>query len=142
MTITTSAPARAAGTRVGYAAAAVVNAIMLYAVNVWPGWQVLPFLTDETPQVLGWVNASLVLGVVANLVYLARDPVWLKSLGDVVTTGFGLVVLVRIWQIFPFEFDTGFDWSPIFRVLLVLAMVGSAIGMVVGVVRFARAVAT
>jgi hypothetical protein len=40
-----------------------------------------------------------------------------------------------VLQVFPFRFvDPGFDWSALVRVLLVLGLVGSAIG-VVAVVR-------
>jgi hypothetical protein len=47
--------------------------------------------------VLGLVNLSLAAGLVANLVYLVGDAPVVKSPGDLVTTGIGLAVLVRIW---------------------------------------------
>jgi hypothetical protein len=34
--------------RVGYVVAAVGEATLLYLVNVWPGWQAVPFLTADT----------------------------------------------------------------------------------------------
>ena len=60
--------------RFGYVVAVLVNAAMLYAVNRWPGWEVLPFLTADLVLVLGLVNASIVVNLAANLVYLVRDP--------------------------------------------------------------------
>ena len=40
----------------------------------------MPFLTSDTAQVLMLVNLCLAAGIAANLVYLAYDPPWLKSL--------------------------------------------------------------
>jgi hypothetical protein len=125
--------------RVGYLVAAAVNAALLYVVNVWPGWQALPFLTEDTGQVLVLVNLSLVVGVVANVVYLTYDPPWWKSLGDVVTTGVGMAVLVRVWQVFPFDFHgASFNWALLVRGVLVVALVGATIGIVAQVVSLLR----
>lgn len=129
----------AAARRVGYVVAVLIDAAMLYAINVRPGWEVVPFLTEETPAVLGWVNASIVVGLVANLVYLVRDPRWLKALGDIATTAVGLVALLRIWQVFPFDFGTdAFDWPLVVRILLGLGIVGSGIAILVTLFTAAR----
>ncbi len=126
--------------RVGYVVAVLVNAAMLYAVNRWPGWERVPFLTAETRRVLDLVNASMIVGLVANVVYVARDPRWLKALGDLVTTSVGLAAMLRIWRVFPFDFaDQTIDWELVTRVLLAVGIVGSAIGIVVALVSFVRA---
>jgi hypothetical protein len=141
MAITTAPHSPAVGHRFGYAVAVVVNAAMLYAVNAWPGWQAVPFLTDDTAQVIPWVNTSILVGLVANVVYLVRDPAWLKAVGDIVTTAVGLVAMVRIWQVFPLDFgDTTFDWALLARILLGVGIGGSILGIVVSVVRLVRAV--
>lgn len=130
---------RAAGRRAGYVVAALLNAAMLYAVHVWPGWEVLPFLTEETPQVLGLVTASIVAGLLTNIVYLVSDPAWLRTVGDLVTTSIGLAALIVIWQVFPFDFTAySFDWELVARVLLVVAIVGSAIGILVAAGKLVR----
>lgn len=138
----TTAPVRrpsVAVRRVGYAVAVAINAALLYVVNVWPGWQALPFLTEDTGQVLALVDLSLVVGVVANVVYLTYDAPWWKSLGDVVTTGVGMAVLVWVWQVFPFDFDgASFNWALLVRVVLVVALVGATIGIVAQVVSLLR----
>jgi hypothetical protein len=128
--------------RLGYTIAVVVNAAMLYAVNVWPGWQALPFLTADTTAVIGAVNASMVVGLVANAVYVLHDPPWLKALGDLVTTVVGLVALVRVWQVFPFDFGgASVDWELVTRWVLAIGFVGSMIAIVVALVSLVRAVA-
>ncbi len=132
-----------AARRVGYAVAVLVNAALLFAVNGWPGWEALPFLTQDTTLVLGLVNASILVSLAANAVYLLHDPPWLRALGDVVTTSVGLAALVRIWQVFPLDFgDSSFDWALVAHVLLGVALVGSVIGILVSLTSFVRDVAT
>ena len=126
--------------RFGYVVAVLVNAAMLYAVNRWPGWQEVPFLTADTELVLGLVNATIVVNLVANVIYLVRDPRWLTALGDLVTTAVGLAALVRIWKVFPL--DVSDRWELLVRTLLVVGIVGSAIGIVVAIVRFGRALSS
>jgi hypothetical protein len=125
--------------RVGYVVTVLVNLAVLYALNTWPGWDAVPFLTEETSEVIGWVNFSIWVGIVANVLYLVADPVALKTLGDVATTAVGLVVMVRIWQVFPF--DLSGTWELVFHVLLVVGIVGSGLGILVSLVRFGKAVA-
>ena len=113
--------------RAGYVIAVVVNAVLLYLVNVRPGWQAVPFLTADMSLVLPVVNLSLIAGVVANLTFLVNDARWWKSLGDLITTGISLAVLARLWQVYPFAFSDSFDWSLFVRVLLIVAMVGTGV---------------
>jgi hypothetical protein len=58
----TSLQARAAPSvrsrRVGSVVGAIVDAALLWLIHGWPGWDVVPFLTVETPRVLGIVTAS------------------------------------------------------------------------------------
>jgi hypothetical protein len=145
MSPTTTARERpgVAARRAGYAVAVLVNGALLFAVNGWPGWEALPFLTQDTTLVLGLVNASILVSLAANAVYLLHDPPWLRALGDVVTTSVGLAALVRIWQVFPLDFgDSSFDWALVAHVLLGVALVGSVIGILVGLTSFVRDVAT
>ena len=124
-----------AARRFGYVVAALVNLALLYGVNVWPGWDVLPFLTADTTRVLTLVNASLVAGVAANAVYVVRDPRWLRSFGEAFTTAIGVAAMVALWRVFPFDFgDAGFDWSIVVRVLLAIGIVGGAIGIIANLV--------
>ena len=130
---------RSGSRRLGYGIGAAINAAMLYAVNVWPGWEVLPFLTEETPLILGLVNLSLIAGVIINLVNLALDLAPVKALGDLILLGIGLAVLVRAWQVFPFDFaDSGFDWALLVRAILAVAFFGSIIGIIAQLVILIR----
>ncbi|MBF6177258.1 Uncharacterised protein [Nocardia otitidiscaviarum] len=139
-TETTRRPSTAAR-RAGYVVAALCNAVLLYAIHAWPGWDALPFLTEDTPRVLWLVTASLIAGLITSVVYLPADPPWLKSLGDLVTTGIGLAATIRVWQVFPFDFGSAtFDWALVFRILLAIAIAGAVVGMIVQLFTFLRAV--
>lgn len=129
-----------AARRFGYTVAIAVNLLMFFLLNESPGWDAVPFLSAETTEVLGWVNASILLAVGANLLYVVHDPPWLRPLGDAVTTSFGIIVMVRIWQVFPFTEDvTTTGWGDLFHVLLAVGIAGSVIGVVNGLVCSVRA---
>lgn len=122
--------------RFGYVVAILVNIAMWYVIYVWPGWEAVPFLTEDTRQVLGLVSLSLAANIVANVVYLVLRRPWVEPLGNMLTTAIGLVALVRFLQVFPFDFGIAtVDWATVTRVLLILGIVGAAIGIVV---QFAR----
>jgi hypothetical protein len=131
---TTRRPTRRPSTaarRFGYVVAVLINAAMLYVVNVWPGWDAVWFLAEDTTRVLGLVNASIVVGLVANAVYIVHDTGRLRSLGDLVTTGVGLAAMIAIWEIFPFDFGgTDFDWELVVRILLAVGIIGSVVAIV------------
>lgn len=126
--------------RAGYLAGVVLNSVLLVLVGAWPGWAVLPFLTGAFPAVLGLVELALVAGLVTGLVQLWQDPEWLVALDGVVTTCAGLAALVRLWQVFPFDFTgSSFDWALTARIVLVAGLAGSVIGLLVQVAALVRA---
>jgi hypothetical protein len=122
----------AIGRRIGYLIAVAINAVLLYLINVAPGWRAVPFLTDSTTDVLGLVNASLAVSLVVNLWYAVADPRRGKRFGDLVTSVVGLAALIRIWQVFPFDFTgSAAGWAVPARVLLVVVTVAASIGVLV-----------
>jgi hypothetical protein len=141
--MTTSAPERNRSTigtrRAGYLVGAAVNGMLLLAVNLWPGWQVVPFLTEDIERVLLVINLSMAAGLFVNLVYALHDATRVKALGSLVTLGFGGAALIGLLRVFPFDFgDTSFDWALVVRIVLTVGLVGTAIGMVVQLVAVLR----
>jgi hypothetical protein len=125
-----------AARKFGYLLAITLNAGFFYLINVEPGWQVLPFLTAETPQVLGLLNFSVIAAVVVNTVYLLYDARWCKAVGDFLLAVIGLAVLERIWRVFPF---TSTGWPVLLiHALLVVAIVGTVASMIVNIVMLVR----
>jgi hypothetical protein len=122
--------------RFGYAIAVAVNAALVWVVLNIQDWDVLPFLTDRFPEVVPWVVLSLAVSILANLVYQFDDSPPVRAFGDLVTSLIGAWVAYRVVAVFPFEFTgEGFDGSILIRVLLVLGIVGGAIGAVAALVR-------
>jgi len=136
------APPGPASRRFGYVVGAAVNALLLYLINRNPGWEAVPFLTGDTVQVLGLVNASIAVGLVANVVYVAWDPTWLRSLGELVTTSIGVLALVRFWRVWPVDLPDPSAWAVIARIAVAAGIVGGLIGILVATVRFVSAVAS
>lgn len=135
------ASSTSAARRVGYLIAAGVNAVLIWIVNVWPGWEAVPFLTPEAAEVIQLVNLSLVLGILTNVVYAVWDAAWVKALGDVVTTSIALAVTIRTLQVFPFDFgDSAVDWSLWARVGLWFFVVVLSIALIAQLVTFFKAV--
>ena len=143
--MTVSAPARrtpVAARRVGYLVAVLVQSVLLFVINVSPGWEALPILTADAALVIGLINASLTVSIVANLSYVGYHAPWWRAFGDIVTTTVGLAVLLRLWQVFPFDFGAGsVDWALVSRVVLVIAVCASVLGILVQLVTLVRELA-
>ena len=128
--------ARATRRRVGYVAAATANLVLLWVANHLLDWQWPPFLTDDFSDLLPWVSFSLVATAVVDALWAWRDPAWFKHLGQLGLNAIGIVVAVRTWQIFPFDFSAySFDWNLVARLVIAagfLGMVASSITELVG----------
>ena len=128
-----------AARRFGYFLAILINGVILYVINVWPTWHVVPWLTPATSEVVPWINASIIVGMVANAVYLLVDRRWLKALGDVATTSVGLAAMLQLWDVFPFDFGAGaVPWELVTRIFIGIAIFGSIVAIVVQSVTFVR----
>jgi len=132
-----------ASRRVGYTIAVGVNAALLYLVNVVPGWQAATFLTEDFTAVLGLLNLSLAASIVVNLVWIAADPAWLRSSGQLALSGLALAVVLQMLEVFPVDFSGwAFDGAWLVRFVLLVAAVGTALGLLVEGVRLVRSIAS
>jgi hypothetical protein len=123
--------------RLGYGVSIVLNAALIYAMIWWPGWWVVPFLTDQTVLVLPIVVASLIAGIVVNATWIFADPPWWRALGDAVTGAFVVAAAARLWLVFPFDFgDQQAPWDLLAHIFLGVITIGTAIGVVVAFGRF------
>ncbi len=129
--------------RFGYVVSIVVNGVMWYLVHQLPDWEWARFLTPDFDELLPWIDRSFGATIVANTLFLAYDPRWFRSTGNVITTAISLAVAVRTLQVFPFDFSGyDLDWSWLVRMIVIVAIVGTAIGLVAEVVRLIRIVAS
>ena len=139
MTTTQTKRPSTASRRAGYVIAVAINAVLLWLIHAWPGWDAVPFLTADFDTVLWLVDVSILVTIALNLIYMVRDPRWLTAAGAVVTTAIGLAAAVRMLQVFPFDFGDSEFWPVVVRVGLWLAVVGAAIGIIVNLVALVRA---
>ncbi|CAN5789955.1 hypothetical protein BH23ACT5_BH23ACT5_22260 [soil metagenome] len=122
----------------GYVVAALVNLAGLIIVENILGWGILAFLTEDFGRVLPWIAFSLTVSIVANLIYLINDKQPLKSTCQIGLNLISLFVTYQLFQVFPFDFSAyAFDWEALTRVVLILAMIGSGIGVVAEVLKLA-----
>lgn len=131
--------ARVAFRRTGYVATIAVNLIMLYVANHVMEWGWPPFLTPDFERILWPVNLSFGASIVMNAFWVAYDAQWFRSFGQIGLNLIAGVAALRTYQVFPFEFSPySIAWAPIVRFLLVLGIVGIAVGTVVEVVKLIR----
>jgi hypothetical protein len=135
-----SKQASGTGRRIGYVVAVIINAALLYLINARPGWQTWDVLTADFLTVLWIINLSLSLSLIANALYLVYDAPWFRAMCELVLAVVSLIVAVRVYQVFPFDFTAfAYAWTVLARVVLVIAMFGSAIAIIVQFVGLIRA---
>jgi hypothetical protein len=127
------------GRRVGYLVAASLNAALLWIAHHLLDWSWPAFLTGAFEDLLPYVTVSLLATVVANLVWIAWGPAWFRHLAQLGLNLIAVVVTVRTWQIFPFDFS-GYPawWETVARVVILVGIVGSAVGAVVELVKLVQ----
>lgn len=127
-----------AGRRFGYGVAVIVNLVMLVAVQFILDWGWLPFLTDEFRGLIPWISLSLLVSIVANLVYQFNDSTIVKSTGQILVNLVSLFVTYQIYLVFPFDFSAyTFNWEVALRILLILTIVGTGIGVLTETIKLA-----
>lgn len=124
--------------RIGYVIAAIGNAVVLWASHQLLDWGWPAFLTRDFEAALGLVSASLIAGICVNLALAVHHRGRFRLLADLVTAVFGLVVGLRLLDVFPFDF-TGYatDWSGVTRAVLVFGIAVTGIAMVGNLIRLA-----
>ena len=140
MSKTTAQLPRTAG-RGSHLAGALADTALLIVINVSPGWQAVPVLTDAARGAVVAVDVALAVALVINLAcLLAPRPVLIHA-GEVVSTAVGLAAVLCVLAVFPFRFgDSGVDWATVVRLGLISVAVVVAIALVVQLVRLVLAV--
>lgn len=133
-----SARGEPSGRRLGYVIAIAINLFALWVVHNVANWD-LSFITASWPQVLWAFNLSLGATMVANALFLVYDAPWFRHLAQMVLNLLGIVVIVTLFRVFPFDF--GPQWvNQLARLALVLALLGTGIAVIVEFVSLVRAV--
>lgn len=124
--------------RFGYVIAIAVNLVLLVIVNNMLEWDLFAFLTDDFSRLTGLISFSFVATILANVGFIITDRAQIKAPTQAALNLIGVVVSVRMLQVFPFDFSTyEFDWAVVVRGVLIIAIAGSAVGAIVELTRFA-----
>ncbi|MGD2101991.1 MAG: hypothetical protein PVG83_07120 [Acidimicrobiia bacterium] len=130
---------RRVGRRFGFGLAVAINVALLYVVQNLASWDVLPFLTTEFDEVVPWISVSLIVSILANVVYMVYDRPMLRPVGDILTNLASLAAAWRVFQVFPFDFsDYAFPWDVLTRVVLIVGIVGTFVGVIVALTKLAN----
>ena len=119
-----------------YIFAVIFNIVFLVVVNRVPNWNIR-FITDSFPDILWAVNTSLAVSLAGNLILIFFHPRFLHYLFNAVFAAFGVLAASVILSVFPFEFeDLVGEWLNILvRIALIIGIVGSAVSVVVNIVK-------
>jgi hypothetical protein len=124
---------------IGYLVSAAIDGALLWVVHRLPFWKPF-FLLDSYGEVLWALDMSLIVQIVLNVVLIFFHPLFFHYLANVVFSLVSIVSLSVLLQVFPVDFSArlGHWANTLFRVVLIVGLVGSAIGGAVHFVRFLR----
>jgi len=127
--------------QVEYGINIVFNAIFLVVVNNALEWGFLPFLTQDFKKIIWLFNVSIIATIIANVIFFFFDTDWFTSLVKFFLNAIGLTLAIIMLQVFPFDFSGyAFDWALVMRILLIIGIVGTGIGILAELFKFTAAV--
>ena len=130
---------RRIGRNVGHGVTLIVDLLLLWIVDNLLAWDVLPFLTGEFAEVSGLIMFSLVASMVVHVALLASSRPRPSPIERAALAAIDVWVSISVLRVFPFDFDEySFDWSIVARTVLVIGVIGSAIGLLTALARLAR----
>lgn len=145
MTATTKSPARTfrvpqEAKRFGYFLALLINGAMIFVANNLLAWGWFSWLTAAFEELLPIINLSLAASMLVNAIYIVYDQQWFKSLTQIGVTVIAMVVAVRTWQVFPFDFSAyEFGWDLMARIVIGISLFGMGVGIIAEIAKLAKA---
>ena len=124
------------GRTLGLVTAIAVNLVLLWVVRNLGDWDLLPFLTADYDRIVGPLTIGILTTIAGRALQIVLPGRRAGILIDGVVTAVGFFVLLRILRVFPFDFDPdGFRWDLVVRFVLIVGLIGSAIGVLVAPLR-------
>ena len=120
-----------AARRAGHLAAVIANLLLLWAANNLLAWQ-LPFITDAFIAALPVVNISFLASIAGHAILVFYAPRAARHLLGAAMNAASFASTYTLLVIFPFTFGA---WDQMARIVLVLALVATAIAIVVDLAR-------
>lgn len=118
----------------GYIATIIVHGLLIYFVSKLPNW--VSFLGNGWYGITWLLYISFAANIVANVLYLIYDEKPFKNLIQLALNIFSLIILYNAYLIFPFNVSN--DSASLIRFFLILAIFGTAIGVIVEFVQLIK----
>ena len=94
-------------------------------------WELVAFLQPEFADLVPIIQLGLWVTVAANAVYIIDDRSVATRSARLVVDVVNLYVTFQIFEVFPFDFSAhAFNWDLVFRAVLVIALIGTAVSAV------------
>jgi hypothetical protein len=124
----------------GYLVSAAINGVLLWAVNRLPVWNPFFLLQEKYGEVLWALNMMFIVQIALNVVLVFFHPLFFHYLANTIASLVSIVAFSMLLQVFPVDFSARVGpWAnTLFRVVVIIALAGSAIGGAVSFVRFLR----
>lgn len=97
----------------------------------------LPFLTNTYFMWLPILVTALIISIAANIILIIYDRFWLRNIVQVILSIIGVVVVVNLLTIFPFDFSVIPNATAVYavpvtlRIVLIIIAVGMGVGALV-----------
>jgi len=116
------------GGRVGYIVTIAVHFFLYWFINKIPKWDWW-FITDAYETVLPFIEISVIANIIAFAVFLIIDIRPIYYIGKTILDSISFFVLFKMYHNFPVDFNNG--WNIVFKIVLIVGMVGTVISLIV-----------
>ncbi len=104
-------------------------------------WMIMPFTTSSFTAWLPFVNVSLLVSVVGNVVLIINDSFYFNNITNIVMHFFSILAAAALLIIFPFDFTVmpasvlSAILYPLIRIVLIVIIVGLSVGIIARFIR-------
>jgi hypothetical protein len=97
-------------------------------------WNIQPLITGDFKAWLPILTISLIITIIGNIVLIINDSFYVRNIALIVMNIFGIASVATLLTLFPFDFSVipSADWNailfPIIKIVLILIIIGMAIG--------------
>ncbi|MBM3700034.1 MAG: hypothetical protein FJW68_03820 [Actinobacteria bacterium] len=101
-------------------------------------WIIIPFITSAFSAWLPFVNASLLVSIIGNVVLIINDSYYFNNITNIIMHFFSILAAAALLIIFPFDFTVLPATSvlsailfPLIWIALIVVIVGLSVGLIV-----------
>jgi hypothetical protein len=127
--------------KAGYIGTIVFTVAFIYVINNLLFWKI-SWLSPSFANIQWIFNISLGITLIANIVFLIADPLWLKSVGQLAMNIASFAVIFNLYKVFPFitSETTHKTINVILIILMALTALASLVELIKLIIRIIRAI--